>query len=470
MQESSLLLTLNEPTDRGDSGSWVIDAVTSDFVGHIVAGHPEDKTAYAIPATATFQQIDDLVSDGVQICASGPGFEHHYGFEHEPGPEGSQMTFGHDSHGVGMTMKHRATRGDRPFVSLGERLVEDREEPVFDDRGRPDEPRIIGREVIYKRPARGLQEDRSDTVYGEPIYPKPSSAPAPRAPASVPSRDRTGTSTEYVGPEKPWDARDSGLLHNADREVVRTENRVRAREQYFAPRKERPYSVVTVETIDSDDETSRLRQRGRRTPRLYPNVGGAYSADAFQSDSERMRSNYDRNDEEILIRRSRSHERHRPPTIYEGNEYTYPDAGALVLRDRGRERFELPPPRPRSPIHPVPSMSARRKMRVAVHVVVATMKMLRLCDMSFQWPLPRVTRTDQTTAGATERTWIQVHDEPDKLWTEITKDLVDRQAIIESGYPFEETDMFFYIMTYLTYVIGPPLNLTVPTDGKHRTM
>ncbi|KAK1985885.1 hypothetical protein LZ30DRAFT_707069 [Colletotrichum cereale] len=38
-----------------------------------------------------------------------------------------------------------------------------------------------------------------------------------------------------------------------------------------------------------------------------------------------------------------------------------------------------------------------------------------------------------------------------EMWTEITKDLVIRDAIVELGYDFEETEYFFYIMQYLKY-------------------
>jgi hypothetical protein len=38
------------------------------------------------------------------------------------------------------------------------------------------------------------------------------------------------------------------------------------------------------------------------------------------------------------------------------------------------------------------------------------------------------------------------------MWTEITKDLVVREAIEELGYEYEETQWFFYIMEYLRYV------------------
>ncbi|RWA13106.1 hypothetical protein EKO27_g1987 [Xylaria grammica] len=39
----------------------------------------------------------------------------------------------------------------------------------------------------------------------------------------------------------------------------------------------------------------------------------------------------------------------------------------------------------------------------------------------------------------------------DSMWTEITKDLVNREAIERLGYEYEETEYFFYIMQYLRY-------------------
>lgn len=38
------------------------------------------------------------------------------------------------------------------------------------------------------------------------------------------------------------------------------------------------------------------------------------------------------------------------------------------------------------------------------------------------------------------------------LWTEITKDLVVKEAIEELGYDYEETEFFYYIIQYLQYV------------------
>ena len=40
----------------------------------------------------------------------------------------------------------------------------------------------------------------------------------------------------------------------------------------------------------------------------------------------------------------------------------------------------------------------------------------------------------------------------DRMWTEITKDLVSEEAIRELGYEHEETDEYYYVMEYLRYV------------------
>lgn len=45
-----------------------------------------------------------------------------------------------------------------------------------------------------------------------------------------------------------------------------------------------------------------------------------------------------------------------------------------------------------------------------------------------------------------------VKEKRSDMWTEITKDLVSRAAIEEMGYEYEETEYFYYILTYLRYV------------------
>ena len=46
-------------------------------------------------------------------------------------------------------------------------------------------------------------------------------------------------------------------------------------------------------------------------------------------------------------------------------------------------------------------------------------------------------------------------DPRDRMWTEITRDLVSEEAIKEKGYEYEETPEFYYVMEYLRYVSLP---------------
>ena len=44
---------------------------------------------------------------------------------------------------------------------------------------------------------------------------------------------------------------------------------------------------------------------------------------------------------------------------------------------------------------------------------------------------------------------------PKEMWTEISKDLVIKEAIQQMGYEYEDTPMYFYVMSYLRYVSAP---------------
>ena len=57
----------------------------------------------------------------------------------------------------------------------------------------------------------------------------------------------------------------------------------------------------------------------------------------------------------------------------------------------------------------------------------------------------------------------------DKMWTEVTKDLVVKEAILELGYDYEETDEFFYVMDYLRYVSGFRLKLLTLSTTRETT-
>lgn len=50
------------------------------------------------------------------------------------------------------------------------------------------------------------------------------------------------------------------------------------------------------------------------------------------------------------------------------------------------------------------------------------------------------------------RRFVAQKPKSDIMWTEITKDLVVKEAIEQMGYDYEETDYFFYVMEYLRYV------------------
>ncbi|PGH04945.1 hypothetical protein GX51_03244 [Blastomyces parvus] len=53
--------------------------------------------------------------------------------------------------------------------------------------------------------------------------------------------------------------------------------------------------------------------------------------------------------------------------------------------------------------------------------------------------------------GRIGRRYMGVKDKRDRLWTEITKDLVVKEAIEKAGYDYEETQYFYYVFAYLKY-------------------
>jgi hypothetical protein len=79
-----------------------------------------------------------------------------------------------------------------------------------------------------------------------------------------------------------------------------------------------------------------------------------------------------------------------------------------------------------------------------------------------------------SAGGDIGRRYGRERDAREGLWTEITKDLVVKEAIQELGYEFEETDDFYYIIAYLRYVSpsslpsSSPIILQRNTDNHHR--
>lgn len=72
----------------------------------------------------------------------------------------------------------------------------------------------------------------------------------------------------------------------------------------------------------------------------------------------------------------------------------------------------------------------------------------------------RITITKREEAPARER--------KSEMWTEITKDLVLKEAIEHVGYEYEETEYFFYVMEYLRYVSR--LRYNSMTTGTNTTL
>ena len=62
-------------------------------------------------------------------------------------------------------------------------------------------------------------------------------------------------------------------------------------------------------------------------------------------------------------------------------------------------------------------------------------------------------QADEWGAG---RRYVKQEDKKERMWTEITKDLVSEEAIKEMGYEFEETEFFYYVFKYLKYVSSAP--------------
>ena len=59
---------------------------------------------------------------------------------------------------------------------------------------------------------------------------------------------------------------------------------------------------------------------------------------------------------------------------------------------------------------------------------------------------------DRPESEPERRKFVGKRPKTDSMWTEITKDLVLKEAIEGSGYEYEETEWFYYVMEYLRYV------------------
>ena len=67
-------------------------------------------------------------------------------------------------------------------------------------------------------------------------------------------------------------------------------------------------------------------------------------------------------------------------------------------------------------------------------------------------PPPAAPPVEERRITITKREEGPVRERKSDMWTEITKDLVSKEAIEFMGYEYEETESFYYVMEYLRYV------------------
>lgn len=70
-------------------------------------------------------------------------------------------------------------------------------------------------------------------------------------------------------------------------------------------------------------------------------------------------------------------------------------------------------------------------------------------------PPPAPETVEERRVTVTRREEAPVRGRKSDMWTELTKDLVVKEAIEYMGYDYEETEYFFYVMKYLRYVSWP---------------
>ena len=200
-----------------------------------------------------------------------------------------------------------------------------------------------------------------------------------------------------------------------------------------------------------EDERIEIRRRGERDGRAY--------------------------DDEIIIDRESSR---RPPPLREEPPAPFVPSPPpqSVYGGRPYEREDELAFRPRRPYDPRDERNIREEAeyynrRAAERGVVGegyngATRDWAIVDVP---PGTRRVQMDGAGGGSQEITWQKynsvrrskfIADRTDGMWTEITKDLVVKEALRESGYDFEETEDFYYIIAYLKYVSFPFVPVQYP--------
>ncbi|PYI06169.1 hypothetical protein BO78DRAFT_470184 [Aspergillus sclerotiicarbonarius CBS 121057] len=94
----------------------------------------------------------------------------------------------------------------------------------------------------------------------------------------------------------------------------------------------------------------------------------------------------------------------------------------------------------------------REKSSTRAEIVTQEIKPSRYSDRESKLVINDVKESDEIPErpfGKIGRRYVGIKDRRESLWTEITKDLVVKEALERSGYEYEETGSFYYIFSYL---------------------
>ncbi|KAK6437956.1 hypothetical protein LTR95_005846 [Oleoguttula sp. CCFEE 5521] len=106
------------------------------------------------------------------------------------------------------------------------------------------------------------------------------------------------------------------------------------------------------------------------------------------------------------------------------------------------------------------AIKGRRNMHTDTHTLTPNQNSMNVFERAHMYldleapPAPAPLRETAEEIRITERRITEgTHTgrTKDKMWTEITRDLVIKEAIDECGYSYEETDDYFYVIEYLRY-------------------
>ena len=114
-------------SDRGDSGSWVIDPENGDLYGHIVAGCPESRVGYLVPASRIFSDIRRQLGGMVELAAINKGSSATTLPSTDPAPADSKLRSDHIPLPLGMSQDadeviNRFGISDEIFAQMAVRL------------------------------------------------------------------------------------------------------------------------------------------------------------------------------------------------------------------------------------------------------------------------------------------------------------------------------------------------------------